>query len=194
MISVSELQTEHLELRPFGPEDLDYIIGVHEQSAATVFDDVDSFASTEDFRGYINALMAHNATGWTVRHAPTESAVGVLYFVDILQGVTANFHPVIDRTALKDIEPKDALGQRVRIMDEALRVAAPYMVERFQLQRLGGAFGAHNVPALRLCDRLGFRREGVIRNGLRIQSAPVDLIIYGLTAQEVRSWTVSVPA
>lgn len=196
MITVTELDTEFLQLRPFGPEDIDYIIGVHEASAETVFDDVDQFKTTEDFRAYILSLMTNNATGWVVRHDATETPLGVLYFVDILPGVTANFHPVIDRQALKDIEPKDALGQRLRVMDQAMRVAVPYMVERFSLQRVGGAFGAYNVPALRLCDRLGFRREGVIRHGVRIKDTPADLIVYGLIAQEIAAWTApaSVPA
>jgi RimJ/RimL family protein N-acetyltransferase len=192
MIPVIELRTPHLTLKPLGASDVEYLIGVHRASPRTTFDDVDRFDNDADFSTYILSALAGNATGWTIEHTETTVKLGTLYLVDILMGITANFHPVSDVMALKDLNPVDAQGRRLRSMDEAIQTAFPWCATMWKLQRIGGAFGSHNVPALKLCERLGMRREGVVRQGMKVNEQPIDLIIYGFTAQELAAWTVPV--
>mgnify|MGYP001570913675 CR=1 FL=1 len=188
MIIVPDLTTEHLLLRPIGPGGADYLIGIHRASSRMVFDDVDSWDEDSTFTDYILESLQRNATGWLLLHAKTQIKLGALYFVDILEGITCNFHPVSDIGALKDAVPTDAHGHRLRTMDEAIKTAFPWCAEAWGLQRIGGAFGSHNVPSLKLCERVGMRKEGVVRNGVKIKGKPVDLVIYGLLREEVDAW------
>ena len=188
MITVPELKTDHLTLQPIGPDHVDYLIQVHQASRRTTFDDVDNWQEDSEFAKYILDSLAHNATGWILSHTETTIPLGTLYMVDILFGVTCNFHPVSDVGALKDLSPVDDRGRKIRTMDEAIAEVFPWCAENWKVQRIGGAFGAHNVPALKLCERVGMRKEGVIRHGLKVRGEPVDLVIYGLLQKEVQEW------
>lgn len=188
MIPVLSLDTEHLRLDPFCTADYEYIVYVHEQSPRTTMDDVDHFRNDAEFLAYIENVLAGNATGWVLSHRQTGIRLGVVYFVDVLSSVTANFHPVLDLRSLKELVPTDGNGHRLRVMDEASREAIRYAVKVFSLQRVGAAFGAHNVQAIKLCERLGFQREGKICHGLRIDQQPVDLVLLGILSKEVLQW------
>jgi ribosomal-protein-alanine N-acetyltransferase len=54
------------------------------------------------------------------------------------------------------------------------------------LERLYALVAAENTPSCRLLERLGFKREGLMREHYVIQGARVDEIIYGLMRRE---WT-----
>ena len=185
MISVTDLDTEFLQLRPFGPEDHDYLVALHEQQRVTTMDDVETFQSGDDLHVHLRDLLNAQMTGWVVYHEGSECRVGAFYVTNLLSGVGALINPVSDIPALKDLVPVDAMGRRLKIMDEAALVVMPYLFERFNLQRIGGAFYSTNVPGIRFCQRIGMRAEGIIRHGSRVNGQPVDVHLFGLLKSEV---------
>ena len=56
---------------------------------------------------------------------------------------------------------------------------------RLGWRRLGALVAADNVAAQALCDRLGFRREGLLRQALRNGK---DGVVYGMLAHECAWW------
>lgn len=52
------------------------------------------------------------------------------------------------------------------------------------LQRLYALVAAENTPSCRLLERLGFAREGLMREHYVIQGARVDEVVYGLLRRE----------
>jgi len=65
-------------------------------------------------------------------------------------------------------------------MGEALRVLLRFAFSEMQLQRLTADADPRNQPSIRTLERLGFSREGYLREHYLIQGKPQDSILYGL--------------
>lgn len=69
---------------------------------------------------------------------------------------------------------------------EALRLTLRFAFHELNLHRLQLTVFSYNLPAQRLYEKLGFRREGVFRECLLRDGQRHDMILYGLLASE---WT-----
>ena len=65
-------------------------------------------------------------------------------------------------------------------MQEALRVLLRFAFSDLQLRRLTADTDPRNAPAIRTLERLGFRREGLLREHYLLHGEPQDSILYGL--------------
>lgn len=65
-------------------------------------------------------------------------------------------------------------------LDGLLRVA----FERLRLRRVGAQVYAFNERSLRLFERAGFRREGLLRGNVEKDGAPADEVVFGLLREE----------
>ncbi|MBK1787992.1 GNAT family N-acetyltransferase [Prauserella cavernicola] len=54
------------------------------------------------------------------------------------------------------------------------------------VHRLMGFVSVTNVPSLRMCDRLGFTREGLVREQMPSPDGRVDAVVMGLLSREWR--------
>lgn len=67
---------------------------------------------------------------------------------------------------------------------EAMRLMLGYAFRELALHRVQLTVFADNTPALRLYERVGFRREGVYREYLLRDGQRVDMLLMGLLAHE----------
>jgi RimJ/RimL family protein N-acetyltransferase len=67
---------------------------------------------------------------------------------------------------------------------EASRLAIEYAFGTMQLHRLEADVDPRNTPSLRLLDRLGFAREGVLRERWHVAGETQDSLICGLLARD----------
>jgi RimJ/RimL family protein N-acetyltransferase len=67
---------------------------------------------------------------------------------------------------------------------EALRAVINYCFQTLDLNRIGVEIYAFNDRSIRLFERLGFQREGVVRQAVWKKGAFIDEYIYGLLKQE----------
>lgn len=70
------------------------------------------------------------------------------------------------------------------LMLEALRLIVPYAFETLRLHRLEAACIPKNARSVRLLEKAGFRREGLLRGYLKINGAWQDHYLYALIAEE----------
>lgn len=175
MIPVVSLETEHLILRPVGPEDYDYLLDLHGQHG---------YRSAQ-YKVNLSEMLRSNNICWIVLDKKSREKLGTIYFTEIIENVMANIHPILDVKAVKRAQPMNGDGKQLRVMEDASKKAVVFMVERFDLQRVGGVFRAHNIPAIKLCNRIGFVKEGLIRHGFRDNGKPRDMVIMSILAQEV---------
>lgn len=67
---------------------------------------------------------------------------------------------------------------------EALRAAIDYSFAALGMNRIGAEIYAVNERSIRLFERLGFKREGVIRESVLKNGVFVDEYIYGLLRRD----------
>ncbi|MEP7292326.1 MAG: GNAT family protein [Chloroflexota bacterium] len=67
---------------------------------------------------------------------------------------------------------------------EAMRLSLRFAFHELNLHRLQLSVFGYNEAAIKLYERLGFKREGVLREYLRRDGQRYDMIFYGLLAQE----------
>jgi|GEM_PF-423952 len=67
---------------------------------------------------------------------------------------------------------------------EALRAVIDYCFETLEMNRIGAEIYAINERSIRLFERLGFQREGVVRESVLKQGVFADEYVYGLLKRE----------
>ena len=67
---------------------------------------------------------------------------------------------------------------------DAMRTVTRYLFEDLRLHRVWLTLRAPNVAAMRGAEKCGFKREGVLREHDYLEGKHVDVVIYGLLADE----------
>jgi len=129
-------------------------------------------------REQIDDDLAAHAIGTQLKLALRESPNGPLL------GVCVAF--AIDRAAMRAeigyLLAPDRQGQGY--MHEALQQMLGYLFHTLHLHRIEAEIDPRNVPSAHVLDRLGFHREGVLRQRWRIQGELSDSAVYGLLAND----------
>lgn len=73
------------------------------------------------------------------------------------------------------------------IATDAVATACAYAFQGLGLRKLTGGTASTNVAMRRCFERLGFKREAVLRKQLRIGGELVDHILYGIFADDIRA-------
>ena len=76
-------------------------------------------------------------------------------------------------------------------MEEAMHAIIDHAFNYLQLRRLEAEVNPVNHASLRLLERLGFVREGVLRERWVAAQQPYDVIVYGLLKGEYTGFTAS---
>jgi ribosomal-protein-alanine N-acetyltransferase len=109
-------------------------------------------------------------------------------------GVEATDGPLVGTCTLAGVDPSNrraelgfALGRGFwgrGYMAAALPAVLEFAFGRLGLHRVFADAEPHNAPSIRALERLGFVREGFLREHYLVQGAPQDAIIYGLLKSE----------
>jgi len=78
----------------------------------------------------------------------------------------------------------DTSAQGHGLATEAVGLLVNYLMSGYATERLGAFTDAENLPAQRLLEKLGFRREGVLRRATFRDGRWCDLAAYGLLREE----------
>ncbi|MBJ6132119.1 GNAT family N-acetyltransferase [Ochrobactrum sp. Q0168] len=71
-------------------------------------------------------------------------------------------------------------------MTEALSLVIPFAFDQLRLHRLEAACIPHNVRSVRLLEKAGFQREGLLRSYLKINGFWQDHLLYALIESDKR--------
>lgn len=66
------------------------------------------------------------------------------------------------------------------IMSEAVRLTSDHALNHFDLTRLEASVFAWNPPSMRVLEKAGFVREGVLRRSVFKDNQLIDLVLYAL--------------
>ncbi len=187
MLDLQVLITEHLYLIPYKREFDDYIMRIHNEASFMAYDDNDPVKQREQYLNYIHQLIETGSSAmWLIKHRKFKINLGIIYLTDIIFGITANLHPLIDRAGYRLYLQLNG-KERLRFMKEAVMPVIKVGFESFKVQRIGGAFLHFNKQAIRFVKGLGLKQEGLIRHGSRVNDAPQDLVILGMVRKEWES-------
>jgi UDP-4-amino-4,6-dideoxy-N-acetyl-beta-L-altrosamine N-acetyltransferase len=81
----------------------------------------------------------------------------------------------------------ESSARRRGVAFEASRLILEYAFGELNLHRVFLQVFADNVPAIKLYERLGFLREGLLRDHATRDGVPYDVVVMGLLASELRA-------
>jgi RimJ/RimL family protein N-acetyltransferase len=167
-----------LRLRPPHPGDLTTLFGWYNDPETVA--PFDRF-SLDTYEGFVRSLATTPddprslAPRFVVEQKETGTVIG---FVGHYQS-----HPVLEITDIWYV-----LGERgVRgkgYGKEAVNLLVDYLFREFELPRVGATCDVGNAPSYRLLERLGFRREGLLRSALFHHGSWHDVAVYGIMRAE----------
>jgi ribosomal-protein-alanine N-acetyltransferase len=178
------LETERLRLRPMVPGDAASLHSCYGDPQAMQYWD---FAVSRDLAHTTARLTDSLATdprwhrGWGVIHKVSEDFVGYVNY--------HNRDPWHRRLAVGYILARPYWGQG--LMTEALLVFLAYCFEALETHRIEAAIEPGNTRSLAMIERLGFQREGVLRDRLSVGGSYRSVVVFSLLDEEWRSATTA---
>lgn len=182
------LRTDRLVLRPPTADDVDAIFEACQDPEITRWTTVPSPYTREHAEGFV-ALVAQ----WW---AEDSQAIWGIFHDDVLVGVVGLHHITShDAGGSTELGYWATAASRGRgFMVEACRAVIEWSFADLGLARIDWRAVAGNIPSARTARTLGFRYEGLIRQGLASQRGRDDGWTAGLLASDDRSpveWPVA---
>ena len=72
------------------------------------------------------------------------------------------------------------------LASEAVTLALLYAFDVLELRRVEADVDPRNLPSCKVLERLGFQREGLLRERWNVNAEICDTALYGLLARELR--------
>lgn len=136
--------------------------------------------SLEEFRRYVAGFDNVRRNLAIIRLAASRKAIGLVMFDIDPRHQLGTFHLLIG-------EPAARTGL---VAISVVRLLLPYLFSKRGVEKVTIEPLARNRAAVRLCERFGFRKEGVLRGQRRDSRTGerLDQIIFGATREEYEAW------
>lgn len=172
------LATERFRLRPLGGADAEALFGYFSDPELTRYFGTAPFTSIEQAHGFIaqyeKAAEQGRAIRWGIAWKRSDALAG-----------TCGFHNWSQQHLRAEIgyEVAPSLWRR-GVMSEALPAICGFGFGPMRLNRIGALISLPNAASIRLVEKLGFQREGVLRQVLVTAGGAEDLLSYSLLRGE----------
>jgi RimJ/RimL family protein N-acetyltransferase len=171
------LESERLRLRPMRADDVDDVFALYSSPEVTRFW---SFAAWTE-RAQAEAWLAErlpwgppSVYGWAVADRRDDRFIGTT----ALFSLAGPMHRAELGYSLLPVRQGQGLAS------EAVRLALGHAFDVLGLERIEADVDPRNLASCRLLEKLGFRREGVLRNRWRVGGEFADSVIFGLLRHE----------
>ncbi|MBD2077293.1 GNAT family N-acetyltransferase [Phormidium sp. FACHB-592] len=155
-ISFPKLETERLWLRQATQEDAEAIFSIFSDPNVTRFYDLDTFTHIDEAVGVVERRAKGFATGrgvrWGIAHKPSNDLIGSC-------GFTWDKEANAAEVGYELASPFWRQG----IMSESLRAILNYGFEVKGVQFVTAKIMVDNLASRRLLEKLGFQRQGILR-------------------------------
>ena len=182
------LRTARLRLRPFGDADADGLFALHSNARVLRYWDAPPWSDRVRAERFITACrqMAEEGTGarLAVDRLPGGAFIGWC-------GLT-RWNPGYRSASLGYVFGEAAWGQGYAT--EAARGLLGWAFGTLDLNRVQAETDTRNVASARVLDKLGFIREGRLREDCVVNGEVSDSWVYGLIRREWRPSSEPVPA
>ena len=178
METLPVLETENLVLRPIGPEDARDLLAIFGDPRVMRYWSSPAFEGLEDARRLIEEIA------WGLEDCDLLECGVTVRGRDRVVG-TCTLHRIDREHKRAEIGyslAREAWGRG--LMTEALSALIRHAFRDLDLHRLEADVDPRNDPSIRLLERLGFRREGLLRERYRVNGEVQDSLMFGLLRRE----------
>ena len=173
------LRTQNLLLRDLVPGDAEALLRIFSDSQVTRYYDLDTFRTIAEARELIERFTKRflNQVGirWGIARKETpDTLIGTCGYNIWLP---SSHRAIIGYDLARD-------HWKQGIMSEALKRVLDFGFGTMELNRIEALVFAKNLPSHRLLKKLGFQREGVLREYEFVKEKFVDLTMYSLLRRE----------
>jgi len=175
------IQTTNLNIRPFTKEDSNELFALFSDTEAQRYTDIDLLKSLSDTQKRINSLNAK---------ADNEE----LLFLGVFSRATKDFLGTI---SLYNIDYKHSfafLGFQLAkdywgrgLMHESLTAFIKFVFNELKLHRIEAQTFVENERSINVLNKLGFTKEGRLRQNFLIDEAFEDSYLFSILATEFKS-------
>jgi RimJ/RimL family protein N-acetyltransferase len=173
-----ELETPRLCVRLVTGADLPALLEVNGDDAVTRFLPYESWRTMDDALAWYQRVLGRHAAGTALQYVvldkATDRVIGSCLLFQFDEGSA--------RAELGYVLGRESWGSGR--MGEALQALVGHAFGRLGVRRLEAEVDPRNGPSLRLLERLGFVREGLLRQRWVNKGVPIDVAAYGLLRDE----------
>ena len=170
-----ELRDGNLVLRPWSEGDVEAMVsGLDDSGVAWWIPTIPSPYTAADAFAFIRGEIA-----------PDEQALAITLNGDVVGGIGLSVNSDQNRGTLGYWVAAPMRGRG--ICTRALRLLSRYGLDELELQRVDLLTDPDNVASQRVAEKVGFRREGVLRSHLRHPDGRIrDSVMFSLLPDELR--------
>jgi RimJ/RimL family protein N-acetyltransferase len=173
-----ELRTPRLHLRPLRAADAPALLALHADAEVMRHSNMPPWTGIEQASRLIESLQAGMAAGRHLALGLVPTGQGELVGTCTLFGLV----PSSRRAEVGFALAKPAWRQGY--MSEALRALLDHAFTVLDLNRVEADTDPRNLPSVRLLERLGFVREGLLRERWIVAGEASDAALYGLLRRD----------
>src|SRR5688572_24252530 len=173
-----QLRSARLHLREFRRDDAQALYEIHSDPAVMRYWSFPAWTHLDQAHARVEFILGQRERGdvfvWALADIDNDRLVGsvALFALDVAQ----------QRGEIGYSLRSDRQGQGVAA--EALRAVLAFAFDELGLARIEADADPRNGPSCRLLERLGFVREGLLRERWRVNGEVCDTALYGLLARE----------
>ncbi len=167
------LESERLRLRPYRADDARAIFAIYGDPEVTRYWSFAAWTDLAQAHAYLAARQAMEAPSvyaWAVAERDSDKLIGTTTLFS-LSG--PHRRAEIGYSLVRARQGQGLAG-------EALRCVITHAFAELGLERIEADVDPRNEASWKLLERLGFRREGLLRNRWRVDGEVSDSYIYGL--------------
>lgn len=171
------LASEHIRLTPVLEQDLPTLFGWINDRDQVLFNAPYRPVTEAQHRAWFDDQVRSQSTVlFAIRVIDGDRLIGTTQLLHI--------HPV-HRTTELQIRIGDPADRGRGLGTEAVRLLLDFAFRDLNLHRVGLHVLATNTGAIRVYEKCGFRREGLLREAAHIDGQAVDLVLLGVLRSEL---------
>jgi ribosomal-protein-alanine N-acetyltransferase len=168
------LKTERFILREFVLDDADAVYKYMSDREVLEFYDVEPYASIDQAKGEvkfeIESFKIKRRLRWGIARKEDNKIIGNCGFHDIVKSYfRAEVGYILDKQYW-----------RQGIMTEVLNTVIPFGFENMGLNRIEAQLYPENIASVKLAEKLGFEKEGILKEYEFIRNKFYDVAVYSL--------------
>ncbi len=171
------LEGPRVRLRPYRADDAEAIFAVYSDPAVTRYWSFPHWTDLAQARAYLAERLSWETPAvyaWAVAERDSDRLIGTT----TLFSLHGPQHRAEVGFALS------AAMQGRGLAGDAVRQAIAFAFDTLGLERIEADVDPRNLPSWHLLERLGFQREGLLRNRWRVNGEVCDSYLYGLLKQD----------
>jgi RimJ/RimL family protein N-acetyltransferase len=174
------LQTPRLTLRSLEPSDVDDVFAVFSDRMVMRYWDGATMTTRQHAMNYIDhihhSFRRRELVQWGIADRGTNAVLGTC--------TLTHFSTIHERSEIGFAIRQERWGRGLG--SEAVAAVVAFAFETLNLHRVEADVDPRNERSLRLLERLGFRREGYLRERYYINGERQDAVVMGLLRSEWR--------